>query len=80
MLAPGWDRGLSAKIRALVENEYRVRGPKVGIALTSVEVVKQMILDSPLARVPDTAQPLNTVVVSIRLPYLRRLIEAVDAL
>lgn len=72
---------LAAKVLAIVRAEISARNTRATrIPLTSRQIVKEMILDSPLAHVPDVVQPLDVVNVAIRLSYLRRLLEAVEAL
>ena len=66
-------------MEAIAHAEAKANGPG-DIALTHRQLVKQMILDSPLASVRDIT-PLGGIVnVAIAHSYLKRLVEAVEAL
>jgi hypothetical protein len=79
-LAPGANDDLLYKIRRVIENEWRIgksRNPRM--ALTPAQLVKQMILDSPLAHVPKQV-PIDVVTASFQKAYLDKLLAAVEAL
>src|SRR4051812_17496804 len=80
-LAPGGvpNDDLVVKLRNIIDNEYALHGLRVGIPITPAQEVQQMILDSPLGRVPD-GHPYMNIQFAVTRQWLTNFVEAVKAL